>query len=250
MRWPRCRAAGLEVVKPGLDSRLPKAPVTAEANVRDPSGARLSPDPVGLHSETLGEFLSGQQPVHEPSSDEVGERAVVGAGARYGRSIGLVARGHGGRGASDGLYVPLDVLVVGVLQVAMFGKYCVWGAEPLRRSPAARMLRTVQRAPCIRGQATWQGFRSGSNRGSGTRFLPVNVCFCGSKKEPLGAGLGAGCQERRRCWCLAPALWSGLAGSERSVLRPATLWPPARASADPVLTTAPAVTAQAPPATL
>ena len=28
------------------------------------AGARLSPDPVGPHPETLGDLLGGQQPIH------------------------------------------------------------------------------------------------------------------------------------------------------------------------------------------
>jgi hypothetical protein len=60
-------------VKPGFDSGLAKAPVSAEANMRDPSGARLSPDPLGFHSEALGDFVSREQPVHDLSPDEVGQ---------------------------------------------------------------------------------------------------------------------------------------------------------------------------------
>jgi hypothetical protein len=44
-------------VKPGFDSGLPKAPVPTEANTWNPSGARLGPDPVGLHSEALDELM-------------------------------------------------------------------------------------------------------------------------------------------------------------------------------------------------
>jgi hypothetical protein len=50
--------------------------------MRNPSGARLSPDPLGFHSETLGEFISREQPVHDLSADEVGQRADAGASAR------------------------------------------------------------------------------------------------------------------------------------------------------------------------
>jgi hypothetical protein len=50
--------------------------------MRNPSGARLSPDPLSLHSETLGEFISREQPVHDLSPDEVGQRADAGASAR------------------------------------------------------------------------------------------------------------------------------------------------------------------------
>jgi hypothetical protein len=50
--------------------------------MRNPSGARLSPDPLGLHSETLGEFVSGEQAVHDPSPDAVGQRADAGESAR------------------------------------------------------------------------------------------------------------------------------------------------------------------------
>jgi hypothetical protein len=32
--------------------------------VGDPAGARLRPGPLGLHPETLGEFISSEQPVH------------------------------------------------------------------------------------------------------------------------------------------------------------------------------------------
>jgi hypothetical protein len=32
--------------------------------VRDPAGARLRPDPFGLHPETLGELVSCQESVH------------------------------------------------------------------------------------------------------------------------------------------------------------------------------------------
>jgi hypothetical protein len=42
-----------------------EAPVAAEANVRNPPSAGLSPDPVCLHSKTIGEFVSGQQPFHD-----------------------------------------------------------------------------------------------------------------------------------------------------------------------------------------
>jgi hypothetical protein len=56
--------AGLEIPQPGVDCRLPKPPVSAEANVRDPAGAGLSPDPLGLHTKPLREFVSCQQPVH------------------------------------------------------------------------------------------------------------------------------------------------------------------------------------------
>jgi hypothetical protein len=64
----RCRATGLEITQPIVDRRLPKAPVPAEPNVRDPSGARLSPDPLGLHAESLGDLSSCQKPVHGRSS--------------------------------------------------------------------------------------------------------------------------------------------------------------------------------------
>jgi hypothetical protein len=38
--------------------------------MRDPSGARLSPDPVGFHSEALGELVSSEQAIHQVSLDE------------------------------------------------------------------------------------------------------------------------------------------------------------------------------------
>jgi hypothetical protein len=98
MRGPRCRAARLEIVKPGFDSGLAKAPVSAEANMWDPSGARLGPDPLGLHTEPLGEFVSCQQPFH-PRPPSVGDGAddrvpgadphgVVGARVPFGAAAG------------------------------------------------------------------------------------------------------------------------------------------------------------------
>ena len=51
-------------MKPGFDGGLPKAPVPAKANVRDPAGTGLSPDPFGLHAEALGELVGCQQPFH------------------------------------------------------------------------------------------------------------------------------------------------------------------------------------------
>lgn len=69
--------------------------------MRDPAGPGLSPDPFGLHPEPVGEFVSGQQPVHlgpllvggdagdrvsddDPHGDVVGARLPFGpaAGAR------------------------------------------------------------------------------------------------------------------------------------------------------------------------
>jgi len=57
-------------MKPGFDSGLPKAPVPAESNMWNPSGARLSPDPVSVHSEALGELVSSEQAIHHVSLDE------------------------------------------------------------------------------------------------------------------------------------------------------------------------------------
>ena len=65
-RWRGCRqrcAAGLEITQPSFDGGLPEAPVPAEANVRDPTGACLSPDPLGIHAEALGDLFCCQQPV-------------------------------------------------------------------------------------------------------------------------------------------------------------------------------------------
>jgi hypothetical protein len=50
--------------------------------MRNPSGARLGPDPLGLHSETLGEFVSCEQSVHGLSPGEVGQRADAGESRR------------------------------------------------------------------------------------------------------------------------------------------------------------------------
>jgi hypothetical protein len=45
-------------MQPSVDRGLPEAPVSAKANVRNPSGTRLSPDPLGLHPEALGDLIS------------------------------------------------------------------------------------------------------------------------------------------------------------------------------------------------
>jgi hypothetical protein len=44
----------------------------------DPAGARLRPYPLGLHPETLGELISGEQPVHALSPDGRGRQADLG----------------------------------------------------------------------------------------------------------------------------------------------------------------------------
>ena len=36
----------------------------------NPSRARLSPDPVGFHSEALGELVSSEEAIHHVSLDE------------------------------------------------------------------------------------------------------------------------------------------------------------------------------------
>jgi hypothetical protein len=61
-------AAGLKLAHPRLDRGFAKAPVSAEANVRDASGASLSPDPLGVDAEPLGNLLGSQEPVHRLSS--------------------------------------------------------------------------------------------------------------------------------------------------------------------------------------
>jgi hypothetical protein len=68
-------------------------------------------------------------------------------------------------------------------------------------------------------------------------------------KRAFGGRIGG--RLSRTTQVLVPAAGSfrgGWLGSEPSVLRPAKLWSPARKSPDPVLATAPAVTAQAWPA--
>lgn len=111
--------AGLEIPQPGFDCRLPKAPVLAEADVRDPTRTGLSPDPLGLHSEALGEFVSGEQPVHDPLPDGVRQRAVVGPTRTPGTAVRLDSlAGYGGGEASDAA-LPFDVSVVGVMAVAI-----------------------------------------------------------------------------------------------------------------------------------
>lgn len=57
-------AAGLEVAQPGLERRLSEASIAAKPNMGNAAGARLRPDPVGPHPESLGDLLGGQQPVH------------------------------------------------------------------------------------------------------------------------------------------------------------------------------------------
>jgi len=66
--------------------------------VRDPAGAGLSPDPLGLNTEPLGDFVSCQQPFHpRPLSlgDGAGDRVpgadpdgVLGARVAFGTSAG------------------------------------------------------------------------------------------------------------------------------------------------------------------
>ena len=66
--------------------------------MRDPAGAGLSPDPLGLHTEPLGDFVSCQQPFHpRPLSlgDGAGDRVpgadphgVLGARVAFGASAG------------------------------------------------------------------------------------------------------------------------------------------------------------------
>ena len=53
--------------------------------MRDPTRTGLSPDPLGLHSEALGEFVSGEQPVHGLSPGDLAARADAGesGGARW-----------------------------------------------------------------------------------------------------------------------------------------------------------------------
>ena len=57
-------ALGLELAQPSLDSGLPEAPVSAEANVWNQTGAGLGPDPVGSHAEPLGNLLGRHEAVH------------------------------------------------------------------------------------------------------------------------------------------------------------------------------------------
>lgn len=92
------RPAGLEFSQPGVDRRFAKPPVSAKANVRYLTGTGLSPDPLGLHTEPLGEFVSCQQPFH-PRPLSVGDGAddrvpgadlhgVVGARVPFGAAAG------------------------------------------------------------------------------------------------------------------------------------------------------------------
>jgi hypothetical protein len=62
--------------------------------MRNPSGARLSPDPFGLPSETLGEFVSRKQPVHDLSPNEEGQRADAGESCRAPMDVGLDLQHH------------------------------------------------------------------------------------------------------------------------------------------------------------
>jgi hypothetical protein len=86
--------AGLEISQPRVDRRLPKPPVSAKTNVRDPTGTGLSPDPLGLHAEALGEFVSCEQPFHfrplsvgDDSDDRVwGDDPTIASTVRVSRS--------------------------------------------------------------------------------------------------------------------------------------------------------------------
>jgi hypothetical protein len=52
--------------------------------MRDPSGARLSPDPVGFHSEALGELVSSEQAIHHVPLDEANRRRRASPGRQDG----------------------------------------------------------------------------------------------------------------------------------------------------------------------
>jgi hypothetical protein len=99
-------------VKPVFDGGLPKPPVPAEADVRDPAGPGLSPDPLGLHTEPFGEFVSCQQSVHcRPLSvgDEADDRVV-----RDGRQGVVVGARRDGREVTDSVArLLVDAMIVG-----------------------------------------------------------------------------------------------------------------------------------------
>ncbi len=59
--------------------------------MRNPTCTGLSPDPLGPHSDALGEFFSGEQPIHGRSPDGEGQRTVVG---ELGRRPAGAADGH------------------------------------------------------------------------------------------------------------------------------------------------------------
>ena len=65
-RGRRCRrgAAGLEISQPSFDRGLPKTSIAAKANVRNPAGTCLGPDPLGLHAEALGDLVAVSRPIH------------------------------------------------------------------------------------------------------------------------------------------------------------------------------------------
>lgn len=97
----------------------------------NPSGARLSPDPVGFHSEALGELVSSKQAIHhlsrrgEPASltgPTDGPHGHIDAGRRR-----HLAQLHG-TGWTQRLF---GGYMVGVSEVAIGARYCVGRVKSL-----------------------------------------------------------------------------------------------------------------------
>ena len=96
--------------------------------MRDPSGARLSPDPVGFHSEALGELVSSEQAIHHVSLDEANRRRRASPG-QDGAQGPFRCRSPAAPGSAawDGLGAKrlFGVYMVGLWEVAVRGRYCV-----------------------------------------------------------------------------------------------------------------------------
>jgi hypothetical protein len=64
-------AIGLEAADPCLDGGFAESLIRAEPHVRNTSCTCLSPHPLRLHPETLGNLLSGQEAVHTATEMQV-----------------------------------------------------------------------------------------------------------------------------------------------------------------------------------
>ena len=101
----------------------------------NPSGARLSPDPLGLHAEALGELVSSEQAIHHVSLDEANRCRRSSPGRKDGAHVHFDARSPtaAGSAAWDGLDAErlFGVYMVGVSEVAAGARYCVRRGESL-----------------------------------------------------------------------------------------------------------------------